>query len=237
MLANGSISGVNLSRFEPNPELRLKVRRNYNIPDNVLVFLFMSRLTRDKGALVMAEAFSAFCIEEQSAHLFVVGPDEENLRPRIREICQKCIDRVHFVDYTNLPGEYMSSADVFCLPSYREGFGTATINASAVGIPAIASRIYGSVDAIDEGVTGLLHEAGNISELVRKNEAGLGFDPDLRSRMGENGRLRVQNCFSEEMVTKALLEFYNKHFKQIDDDKASCRQANSGPVIKANECE
>ena len=50
----------------------------------------------------------------------------------------------------------MAAADVFCLPSYREGFGSVVIEAAAAGLPAIGSRIYGIIDAIEDGVTGLL---------------------------------------------------------------------------------
>jgi len=207
VLAQGSISGVNISRFKPDPKQHLKIRHKYEIPETSLVFLYMARLTRDKGALVMAEAFSRFSENDSLAHLFIVSPDEEGLRPLIYEMCHKCIDRIHFVDFTSLPEEYMASADIFCLPSYREGFGTVLINAAAVGIPAIASRIYGSVDAIVEGVTGLLHEAGNVNELICKMKQ-LSSDTALREKIGENARLRVISDFSEEVVTAAVIAFY-----------------------------
>jgi glycosyltransferase involved in cell wall biosynthesis len=58
-----------------------------------------------------------------------------------------------------------------------------------------------------EGVTGLLHEVGNVSDLVSKMKQ-LSNDPSLREKMGENGRLRVLRDFSEEVVTAALLDYY-----------------------------
>lgn len=207
VLAKGSISGVDASRFKPDSGLRHKIRFMYEIPETSLVCLYMSRLTRDKGALVMAEAFSKFAVCDSQTHLLIIGPDEEGLRPLIGEVCHLCADRIHFADFTSVPEEFMAAADILCLPSYREGFGTVLINAASVGIPAIASRIYGSVDAIVDGVTGLLHEAGNASDLVSKMKQ-LGNDPLLREKMGENGRLRVLRDFSEEMVTAALLDFY-----------------------------
>jgi glycosyltransferase involved in cell wall biosynthesis len=207
VLAKGSISGVDTSRFKPDSGMRHKIRSMYKIPETSLVFLYMARLTKDKGALVMAEAFSNFAVCDSQAHLLIVGPDEEGVRPVIGEMCHLCADRIHFVDFTSVPEEFMASADILCLPSYREGFGTVLINAASVGIPAIASRIYGSVDAIVEGVTGLLHEAGNVSDLVSRMKQ-LSDDPSLREKMGENGRLRVIRDFSEEVVTAALLDYY-----------------------------
>jgi glycosyltransferase involved in cell wall biosynthesis len=103
----------------------------------------------------------------------------------------------------------MAATDIFCLPSYREGFGTVLINAAAVGIPAIASRIYGSEEAIQEGVTGLLHEAGDSVELAQKMQQ-LAADPGLRQQLGQNAQERAQRDFSESSVTAAVLAFYDQ---------------------------
>jgi glycosyltransferase involved in cell wall biosynthesis len=166
----------------------------------------------------MAEAFTIFAATNEKTHLIIVGPDEESLRPKMRELFGACIDRVHFVDLVHIPEEYMACADVFCMPSYREGFGTALINAAAVGIPAIASRIYGSSDAIDDGHTGFLFEAGNIDEfvtLLRRLEG----DPELRLSMGKNARARATDKFSEELLTQSLLEFYKAKLDALSRTK------------------
>jgi glycosyltransferase involved in cell wall biosynthesis len=209
VLANGSISGVNIERFKPDVQFRSKIRKSLVIPEDTLVFLYMARLTRDKGALVMAEGFARFSlIDENFCHLLVVGPDEEMLRPAMKNICRNCINRVHFVDYTNVPEEYMAAADIFCVPSYREGFGTVFINAGAVGIPSIASRIYGSEEAVQENITGLLHEAGNIQELCDKMLL-MSCNQSLRTELGQNAQIRARQDFSETVVTEALLRFYD----------------------------
>jgi glycosyltransferase involved in cell wall biosynthesis len=209
VLAHGSISGVDVERFVPDPAARMRVRKRHGIPDESLVFLFMARLTRDKGALVMAEGFARYVGAGGPGQLLVVGPDEEGLRPRMREILADTKGRVHFEDFTKVPEELMAAADVFCLPSYREGFGTVLIDAAAVGIPAIASRIYGSEEAIQEGRTGLLHEAGNAPELADRMRQ-LAMDPALRARLGQAAQARARQDFSEAAVTAATLAFYEK---------------------------
>lgn len=207
VLANGSLSGVDAERFKPDAQARARVRARYNIAESALVFLFMARLTRDKGALAMAEGFARFSRDGGVANLIVVGPDEEGLRPRMREILGESVERVHFAEYTQVPEEFMAAADIFCLPSYREGFGTVLINAAAVGIPAIASRIYGSEEAIQDNVTGLLHEAGNADELAQTMRR-LAQDPGLRAQLGQQAQVRARRDFSEAFVTAAVLAFY-----------------------------
>jgi len=207
VLGHGSISGVDVCRFRLNPSARQQIRSKSGVPADSLLFLYMSRLTRDKGALVMAEAFAKFAASDDKSHLFIVGPDEDGVLPAMTRLFSKCRPRVHFFGFTSVPEEFMAGADVLCLPSYREGFGTVLINAAAVGIPALASRVYGSVDAVEDGITGLLHEPGNASEMA-EHMMRLKNDPLLRKTLGDNGRRRAVRDFSEKSVTSTVLKFY-----------------------------
>jgi glycosyltransferase involved in cell wall biosynthesis len=214
VLLDGSISGVDVQRFSPQPARRRSQRAEWNIGEGAFVVLFLARLTRDKGALVMAEGFARFWREcGGDPHLLVVGPDEEDLAPVIREICHDCLDRVHVHGRTRVPEHFMAAADVLCLPSFREGFGTVLINAAACGIPAVASRIYGSEDAVVDGETGLLIPAGDaqaLADVLRR----LAKDPDLRARMGSRGRARAEDRFAEPVVSEALLAFYRAELRE-----------------------
>ncbi|HEY8265412.1 MAG TPA: glycosyltransferase, partial [Steroidobacteraceae bacterium] len=152
---------------------------------------------KDKGVLDLVDAFSR--IGNPAARLVLVGPDEERLaRP---------MERVTWVGGTDRVEDYMAAADVFCLPSYREGFGQVAIEASASGLPVIASRIYGLTDAVTDGETGLLHAPGDVAALAR-HMATLLAQPELRRRLGAAGRDRALRDFSAERVSQALLDFY-----------------------------
>lgn len=207
VLAEGSISGVDTTRFRPDLLLRKKVRTSLNIPQDATVFLYVGRLKRDKGVLDLAAAFSQLCRENSNAYLLVVGPDEEALRPQIKGRCNSCIGRLRFVDWTRTPEQYMASADVFCLPSYREGFGSVVIEAAACEVPSLASRIYGLKDAVVDGVTGVMHEPGNVEELAR-GMARAAENPAWRAAMGRDARVRAQEQFAADTVTAALLQYY-----------------------------
>lgn len=207
VLANGSISGVDTCRFRPDSELRDRIRQLEGIPEDGVVFLYAGRLKVDKGVLDLAQAFTRLGMDYGEAWLLIVGPDEEGLRPRIEGLCSSVASRLRFVGFATAPQEYMAAADVLCLPSYREGFGSVIIEAASVGIPAVASNIYGIIDAIEPGATGLLHAAGDVADLQSKMKQMMD-DPESRTRMGANARLRARRSFSKELVTSALLDFY-----------------------------
>jgi glycosyltransferase involved in cell wall biosynthesis len=205
VLAQGSISGVDVSRFKPDVEARAKVRNELYITAGDVVFLFLGRLNRDKGLLDLAAAFSG--IDNSEAHLLVVGPDEERMGPQMLRLAGGNARRIHFVGFAAKPEEYLAAADVLCLPSYREGFGNVVIEAAAVGIPAIGSRIYGVVDAIAENESGLLFEVRNVSELQACLRV-LCNEKERRIRLGRQARERVLAKFTSERLAAAWLDFY-----------------------------
>lgn len=214
VLANGSICGADITRFRPNPQARLEVRNKFNIRDSDVVFLYLGRLNPDKGVLDLAEAFAKVASECANVHLMVVGPDEGGMQRMMSNICETWLDRLHFVPYTSSPESYMAASDVFCLPSYREGFGNVIIEAACAGLPAIGSDIYGITDAIEANAGGLLFKAGDVnalaSRMLRLSEA-----PGLRNSLGENAKLRAMRDFSQEKVIEAVVKFYDELLGEI----------------------
>jgi glycosyltransferase involved in cell wall biosynthesis len=209
VLAHGSICGVDTARFRPDADARERVRRAHGISSGAMVFLFLGRINRDKGLLDLAHAFAAAGDAHPDAHLLMVGPDEGNLGAALAGAAADCAARLHYAGPTDRPQDYFAAADVFCLPSYREGFGTTIIEAAAAGVPAIGSRIYGITDAIVDGETGLLFEAGDIRQLAQCLRT-LAGDASLRRRMGEKAMARALRDFSSVALTSALLELYTQ---------------------------
>ena len=207
VLAEGSICGVDGERFRPDAAARRRVRSEMRVPEDAAMFLYLGRLSRDKGVPDLALAFARLAQRHATVHLALVGPDEDDLRRQIEEIVAPCADRVRIIDYTDRPEDYMAAADVFCLPSYREGFGQVALEGAATGLPVIASRIYGIVDAVLDGETGLLHPPAD-ADALRAHMETLLLQPDLRRKLGSAGRSRALRDFSTRRVTRALLEFY-----------------------------
>lgn len=215
VLEKGSISGVNMVRFKPDIQKNEATRKKLNIASDQTVLLYLGRLTKDKGILDLYEAFGGIDSPSfRNVHLVIVGPDEEGVLYRLPKISDDIKNRIHIYPYTDMPEDYLAMADVLILPSYREGFGVVVIEAAAVKVPSIGSRIYGITDAIQENQTGVLFEAGNKAELAEKIKL-LVENSDLRKNMGEAAYLRCQESFEQQKLMQSNLHFY----KQILSDK------------------
>lgn len=209
VLGAGSICGVNLDRFHADLRIRDLVRQEFGVSASALVILFVGRLVRDKGIFELAMAFKEVASQNKSVVLFLVGPDEDEITEELKVIMANVMDRVHFPGATSEPERYMKAADLFCLPSYREGFGSSVIEAAACGVPALVSNIYGLCDAVNGGVTGWMVEKGNVRDLTIRLELILGSRDELRSR-GALARQYVCNFFAETLITKKMVEYYRK---------------------------
>lgn len=210
VIGHGSICGIDGARFHPNPGMGKEVRGELAIPETAAVLLFVGRLSRDKGVLDLAAAYAGLAQEFPNLWLLLVGPDEDGLSARIREICGSAAERLRRVDFTDRPECYMAAADVFCLPSYREGFGMVVIEAAAAGLPAVASRIYGITDAVVEGETGLMHPPGDVG-LMTVALRRLIESPRERRAMGQAARQRALRDFSQAEVQRGQMDFYRRH--------------------------
>jgi len=209
VIGAGSMCGVDAARFHPDPNTRSVVRHELGIPENATIILFVGRLNRDKGILDFSTAFNAIAKHNPDVVLLLVGAEEDISVSHILEICNEVRARVHYVSFTSTPERYMAAADIYCLPSYREGFGMTIIEAAACGVPAVASRIYGITDAVEDGKTGFLFAVGDVNALVQ-SLLKLILEQDLRQEMGNAARVRAQELFSSEWITCEMVMLYGR---------------------------
>jgi len=207
VLANGSICGVDVEKFKPDMSVNTEVRERYKIASTDIVFLYLGRMNRDKGIFILLEAFCKLVTGMGNVVLLLVGPDEENIKEHISGLDNNCRDKILLEKYTTSPQDYMSASDIFCLPSYREGFGNVIIEAAASGVPSIGSNIYGISDAIVPGETGYLFEVGN-SESLYNHMRMLVSNADLLKSMSDAAQDNAVQNFNSNLVTDAWLGYY-----------------------------
>ena len=206
IIANGSICGVNIDQFYPNKKSRIKIRNELNINENEIVVLYLGRMVKDKGVLDLVESISNLR-DENKICLLLVGEDEEGIIDKILRKKLKSNIRLLYKSFVNNPEDYLNASDIYCMPSYREGFGLSILEAAACSIPAVAYNIYGVRDAVISNETGILVRVGEVEALTDAIDF-LIKKPEKRWEMGQKALNRVQKFFNKELVVNGLRDFY-----------------------------
>ena len=208
VLGNGSICGVDMSKFNPANEVREEIRKELGYNDQNVVYTFLGRLKREKGMKEILSAFNRLVSDNVNARLLLIGRDEENCHDWMTDFPNlKEGGNVVFYGYTKEPFRMLQAGDVYVLPSYREGFGMSVLEASCMKLPVICSDIYGMADTFVDGETGLkckVRDDVTLYECMKK----LYGDKEMRIKLGAAGRERVAKIFPKELVTNAWVDFY-----------------------------
>lgn len=209
VLGDGSISGVNMVRFNPSVETRIAVRKELGITDDKVVFVFMGRLNHDKGLYELLPAFNRLSENNKNTFLLLFGMDEENVAATFGQYNKLTNENFLYYGATREPQRMLQAGDVFVLPTYREGFGSSVIEAACLGLPTITSDAYGVLDASMPGKTGLQCKVGDVESLYACMKE-LADDAEKRKAFGKAGRKRVQEKFAGAVVVKHWKEYYDK---------------------------
>ena len=161
-------------------------------PDDPPHVLYVGRLSEEKGVEELLEATS-------DMRRVIVG--DGPLRPHVP-------DAVGFVPPAELGPYYERAAIVVC-PSRREGYGVVAREAMAHGRPVVATAVGGLLDAVEDGVTGVLVPPRDPAALRAALERMLG-DADLRTRYGKAARTKASEAFSWGEATRATIAAYRR---------------------------
>jgi glycosyltransferase involved in cell wall biosynthesis len=205
-------NGVDLARFRPgllSEDDRAKLRAvDLDARDDQIVVGMVGRLVAEKGLL---ELFDAARRLDDRYVVVVIGPDDPEKPDSLdRATVRSAADHgVRFLGMREDVDRLYGAMDLFVLPSWREGFPRATMEAAASGLPVIATDVRGCRQVVDDGVTGLLVPARDgraLAEAVR----ALGDDTDRRRRMGEAAVTRAQAKFDERQVVDTVVDTYRR---------------------------
>lgn len=191
-------AGVDVNQFSPHAEPFFY--------SEVPVVLYVGRLDEGKGLDDLLWAFDRLDTE---AELHLVG--EGTLKSELEATAQNLgvDDSVVFpgaVPHSDIH-RYYAAADVFCLPSYHEGFPVVNMEAMASGLAVVSTTIEAVQDQIDDNEHGLLVDPGDVSALTKALDEVL-TDPDLRERLGSAGRKRSEEQFTWEIQATRMVEYY-----------------------------
>ncbi len=228
VLGLGGSHGVDIERFDPagTVESGRALRRLLDIPPGAQVILFVGRLVREKGIEELAVAWPSLRSSFPDAFLVLCGDEEKRdaVRPEILAELRKC-PRVRFSRAApNEVQAYYAACDLCILPTWREGLPNVALESAAMRKPIIATRVTGCVDAIQDGVTGLLVEPRDPDALINAIHRLLS-SPVLRQQMGENGRKFITEHFSEKVVSARLAGEYHRLLAATGSDRGRAETA------------
>lgn len=217
VLLRGTIDGIDATdSFNPAnlpTNIRQKLRQKYDIPDDALVVGFVGRIVRDKGIAELIEAWKILREEFSHLHLLIVGPFEpqDPVAPD-EEYFLRNESRIHLTGNQENIAPFYAAMNILALPTYREGFGNVNLEAAAMELPVVTTRIPGCIDAVQDGVTGILVPPRNPEALADAIRTYL-HDSELRDCHGRAGRERVLRDFRPEAMWQALYQEYLRLFK------------------------
>jgi glycosyltransferase involved in cell wall biosynthesis len=189
--------GVDLERFQPRPD-------SGRSGGDVRV-LCVARLVRHKGHAVLLRALALLRDEGLPLAAVLVGTGPE--RPALEELRAELelaeqVELSGAAGQDELPGLY-AEADICCLPTLAETVGVVSMEAMASGRAVVSSDLMGVPELIEDGVDGLLVTPGREGELARALRT-LAADPELRRRLGEAGRQKVEREFDSRAQAARL---------------------------------
>lgn len=221
VLGNGSCNGIDtVNKFNPQLVSLQKteaLKRQYGIKEDDFVIGFCGRLVRDKGIVELVYALSKLQKKhpEKSVKLFIIGEFEqrdalpEEVLRTIRE--SKSVVLSGRIPYADIQ-KYYTLMNVLVLPSHRDGLGLAPLEAQAMNVPAIVSKITGCRETIVEHETGEYVDL-NSDSICEKLE--LFLDNEYAEQQGKKGRDFVVKNFDTDIVSNNLLNYLNKLTGQL----------------------
>jgi glycosyltransferase involved in cell wall biosynthesis len=204
--ATAVLNGRDPAVFRPDAAARAAVRAELGVAPKACVVVVVSRLVRHKGHPELLLAMRGV----PDAELWVVGdrlPTDhgESLDRDFASAEAALGPRLRRLGYRHDVARLLAAADVFALPSHFEGLPMSVVEAMLTGLPVVATDVRGPREQVVEGVTGLLVPPGEdepLAEALRR----LSADAALRARMGEAGRARALERYTEAEVLARTLD-------------------------------
>lgn len=213
IIANGNVNGIDLEYFRRTPEIE-QASQSYKM-EGVFTFCFIGRVVRDKGVNELVSAFVRLQRKYANIRLILVGPFEKQLDPISEETENQIFHNsaIEFMDFQNDVRPFLVAADAFVLPSYREGFPNAVIQAGAMGLPSIVTDINGSNEIVESGKNGVIVEPQNEVALYQAMEDFV-LHPEKVKAMAQNCRKMMADKFDQKILWAALLDEYKTLLKE-----------------------
>ncbi len=206
-------NGIDTSRFVPaDSAQRSTLRKQLGLPKDRLLLIYTGRIALSKGVMMLLEAWRDIAPHRPEAHLVLVGDGADSLddcEAQARDFVRSggIADRTTFTGAVANVHEYLRACDVFVFPSEYEGFGLSILEAMAVGLPMVCTRVGVAADLEREVGIELLVPPNQTALFARALSRLLG-DAQLRESLGRRAAQIVAGRYSMSIVARLHSELF-----------------------------
>ncbi len=188
-------AGVNLVEFAAT---------DYPTEKDVVRFLFVGRIMQEKGVDEYFEAIKRIKHEYSNTEFHFIGWYEDDYENKVKELEKENL--IYFHGFQSNVKPYIEKAHCVVLPSWHEGMSNTLLEASAMCRPIITNRIYGCMEAVEEGENGYLCEKKNVESLYLGLKTFIELSYENKEKMGKVGREIMKKIFDKERVVEKTIK-------------------------------
>jgi len=205
-------NGVDTERFKPNLEDRLEVRKELGVDG--FVWLAVGRFDPPKDYPSMLQAFASVVHKDSNTMLLIAGdgPLRETMENMARELGVE--KHVKFLGIRRDIPQLMNAADAYVMSSSWEGMPNVLLEASATGLPIVATDVGGNREIVLDGVTGFLVPPRNPEALAEAMLRMTDLPEEKRREMGKAARKHIEENFSLDRVVDMWEALYKELLEQ-----------------------
>lgn len=213
IIAKGSTNGINLSRFNKTQLTEssiAEIKELVHYSSENIYLLCIGRLVADKGIVELVHVFARLQKKYPPLRLVLAGDFEPALDPLPADVLQQIENNpaiVH-IKWTQQVEYFMQVASYFVFPSHREGFPNVLLQAAAMELPIICSRIAGNVDIVTHAQTGLIFNRANEQQMEEQVEYAINHPQEMKI-MAQKLCNTVQTDYRRENIWQNMLATYN----------------------------
>ena len=212
IIGNGSTNGIDVAHFKRSAALESQaraLRTQWNYAHADFVWIYVGRITRDKGIDELIAAFVALVARQSNAKLLVLGgfdAESDSISPLTKHAIINH-QAIKHIDFQPDVRPYLIAANAFVFPSYREGLPNALMEAACLEMPIVATNVMGCNEVITNNENGLLvppKDAVLLADAMHRVQTG----PLLRQQLSQQVRLSVCTRYERGPLLDAILAAY-----------------------------